>query len=407
MKTVAIIGTFDTKGEEFAYVKERFEALGIKTLTIHCGVFDPQTKPDIPNSEVTAAIDIELSVVVEKKDRAFATETMTHGIAKLLPSLYANGRFDGVFSMGGSGGTTIATAGMRELPLGVPKVMVSTMASGDTSPYVGASDIAMFPSIVDVAGLNEFSTTIFDNAVAAMTGMLEHPHVATVDKKPLVAATMFGVTTPAVQKAQKYLEDRGYEVLVFHATGTGGRCMEALINGGFISGVLDLTTTEWCDQIVGGVLAAGEERCAAAALNGVPTVISVGADDMVNFGPRDTVPEQFKNRKLYQHNPTVTLMRTTVEENREIGHKLAEKINLSTGPCTVMLPLKGVSMIDAEGQPFYGPQEDKALFDTLRAEVNPKTATIVEMNAHINDDAFAEAAAQRLIDEMESVKDAQ
>lgn len=400
MSTVAIIGTFDTKGEEFAYVKSRFEALGIDTLTIHCGVFDPQTKPDVDNAEVTAAVDVELSVVVEKKDRAFATETMTRGVEKLLPSLYANHRFDGVFSMGGSGGTTIATAGMRALPIGVPKVMVSTMASGDTSPYVGASDIAMFPSIVDVAGINSFSATIFNNAIAAMTGMLEHEAPREEDTKPLVAATMFGVTTPAVQKAQAYLEDQGYEVLVFHATGTGGKCMEALVNGGFIKGVLDLTTTEWCDQVVGGVLAAGPDRCAAAAINGVPAVVSVGALDMVNFGPRDTVPAEFEDRNLYQHNPTVTLMRTTPDECRAIAHEIAQKVNLSTGPCTVMLPLQGVSMIDAEGQPFYGPEEDAALFDTLRAEIAPEHADIVEMDAHINDDEFAIAAAQKLIELM-------
>ena len=325
---------------------------------------------------------------------------MTRGVEKLLPSLYANGRFDGVFSMGGSGGTTIATAGMRKLPIGVPKVMVSTMASGDTSPYIGASDIAMFPSIVDVAGINSFSATIFDNAVSAMAGMLEHPHPEVKDERPLVAATMFGVTTPAVQKAQAYLEERGYEVLVFHATGTGGKCMEALVNGGFISGVLDLTTTEWCDEIVGGVLAAGPDRCSAAALNGVPTVISVGALDMVNFGPWDTVPEQFKGRNLYKHNPTVTLMRTTVDENRQVAEAIASKVNLSTGPCVCMLPLKGVSMIDAEGQPFYGPEEDAMLFDTLKASISPQAAQIIEMDAHINDDEFACAAAQKLIDLM-------
>ena len=404
MKTVAIIGTFDTKGEEFAYVASRFKELGINTLTIHCGVFDPITKPDIPNEEVTKAIDIELSTIVEKKDRALATDTMTRGVEKLLPNLYANGRFDGVFSMGGSGGTTIATAGMRKLPIGVPKIMVSTMASGDTSPYVGASDIAMFPSIVDVAGVNEFSATIYNNAVAAMAGMLEHPAPKAEDGRPLVAATMFGVTTPAVQKAQKYLEDNGYEVLVFHATGTGGKCMESLVNGGFIKGVLDLTTTEWCDEVVGGVLAAGPERNEAAALNGVPAVVSVGALDMVNFGPRDTVPAEFEGRNLYQHNPTVTLMRTTADENREIGHRIAEKVNMSTGPCVVMLPLKGVSMIDAEGQPFYGPEEDAALFDTLRNEIDPQRAAIEERDEHINDDEFAVAAAQKLIDLMEGAK---
>ncbi len=404
MKTVAIIGTFDTKGEEFAYVKKKFEEFGIGTLTVHCGVFDPQTAPDVSNSEVTAAVDIDLSVVVEKKDRAFATQTMADGIAKLLPNLYANGRFDGVFSMGGSGGTSIATAGMRKLPVGVPKLMVSTMASGDTSPYVGASDIVMFPSIVDVAGVNSFSSTIYDNAVAAMTGMLEHPHVAVEDDKPLVAASMFGVTTPAVQKAQAYLESKGYEVLVFHATGTGGKCMESLINGGFIKGVLDLTTTEWCDEIVGGVLAAGPDRCAAAALCGVPAVVSVGACDMVNFGPREAVPAAFEGRNLYPHNPTVTLMRTTADECRQIGEAIASKVNMSIGPCCVMLPLRGVSMIDAEGQPFYGAEEDAALFDALRGGINNANVEIDEREEHINDDSFAIAAAQKLIDLMEANK---
>ena len=396
MKTVAIIGTFDTKGEEFAYVKTRFEELGINTITIHCGVFDPQTMPDVTNTEVAAAVDIEMSTIAEKKDRAFATETMTRGVEKLLPTLYANGRFDGVFSMGGSGGTAIATAGMRKLPVGVPKVMVSTMASGDTSPYVGASDIAMFPSIVDVA----CSATIFNNAVAALAGMLEHAAPKHEDSKPLVAATMFGVTTPAIQKAQAYLESNGYEVLVFHATGTGGKCMESLINGGFIKGVLDLTTTEWCDEIAGGVLNAGPDRCSAAALNGIPAVVSVGADDMVNFGPWDTVPEHYQSRNLYKHNPTVTLMRTTVEENEQIGRAIASKVNMSIGPCAVMLPLKGVSMIDAEGQPFYGPEEDAALFQVLRDEIDPTKAELIEMDAHVNDDEFAIAAAQKLIDLM-------
>ena len=401
-KTVALVGTFDTKGEEFAYVRSRFEELGVGVLAIHCGVFDPLTKPDITNAEVAAAIDIDLSVVVEKKDRALATETMTRGIEKLLPSLYANGRFDGVFSMGGSGGTTIATAGMRKLPVGVPKLMVSTMASGDTSPYVGASDIAMFPSIVDVSGINSFSRTIFNNAVNAMVGMLEHAVPAAAhDDKPLVAATMFGVTTPAVQKAQAYLESQGYEVLVFHATGTGGRCMESLVRGGFFKGVLDLTTTEWCDEVVGGVLAAGPERCEAAALCGVPTVISVGALDMVNFGPMDTVPAQFRERNLYKHNPTVTLMRTTVDECHKIAEAIASKVNMATGPCVCMLPTRGVSMIDAPGQPFYGPEEDTELFETLEREILPERAQVERIDAHINDDEFALAAAKKLVELME------
>ncbi|MDO4850900.1 MAG: Tm-1-like ATP-binding domain-containing protein [Actinomycetota bacterium] len=402
MKTVAIVGTFDTKGEEFAYLKQRFEDLGFETLTIHCGVFDPVFIPSIQNTEVAQAIDIDLSVVAERRDRALATETMTNGMVALLPRLYEEGRFDGVISMGGSGGTAIATAGMRALPIGVPKIMVSTMASGDTSPYVGASDIIMMPSIVDVAGINSFSAIIYNNAVAAMAGMLSHEHPEHKDARPLVAATMFGVTTPCIQMAQKYLEERGYEVLVFHATGTGGKCMENLVRGGFVKGVLDLTTTEWCDEIVGGVLAAGPDRCEAAALAGIPAVVSVGADDMVNFGPPETVPEQFRGRNLYQHNPTVTLMRTTVEENRQLGEMLASKVNKSTAPCTFLIPLKGVSMIDAEGEAFWGPDEDKALFDALRGNIDPSRVKLEELDLHINDREFAERAAQELIDLMEA-----
>lgn len=400
-KTVAIVGTFDTKGEEFRYVKERFEELGVNTLTIHCGVFDPTYAPDVSNEEVTKAVDIELSTIVEKKDRALATQTMTDGIKRLLPALYANGRFQGVFSMGGSGGTSIATAGMQQLPIGVPKIMVSTMASGDTAPYVGASDINMFPSIVDVSGINSFSATIYNNAIHAMVGMLTYDVPQIASARPLVACTMFGVTTPCVTKAQQLLEDAGYETLVFHATGTGGRCMESLVRGGFIKGVLDLTTTEWCDELFGGVLAAGPERNDAAALMGVPAVVSVGAMDMVNFGPWDSIPEQRKQRNLYKHNPTVTLMRTTVDENRALGEKLAEKVNQSTGPCTVLLPLGGVSMIDAEGQPFYGPEEDAALFGAIRENIDPSRAVLKELDAHINDDAFAKAAVEELIELME------
>ncbi|MEE8733045.1 MAG: Tm-1-like ATP-binding domain-containing protein [Eggerthellaceae bacterium] len=403
-KTVAILGTFDTKGEEFRYVKDLFERLGVNTLTIHCGVFDPAWAPDIPNTDVAAAVDIDMSVIVEKKDRALATKTMADGVKKLVPALYANGRFDGIFSMGGSGGTSIATAAMQQLPIGVPKVMVSTMASGDTTPYVGASDINMFPSIVDVSGVNALSSTIYSNAVHAMVGMLSYDIPPIKASKPLVACTMFGVTTPCVTKACELLSDAGYEPLVFHATGTGGRCMEALVRDGFIAGVLDLTTTEWCDTLFGGVLAAGPERNDAAALLGVPAVVSTGALDMVNFGPWDTVPAEHRDRNLYKHNPTVTLMRTTADENRQLGEKLAEKVNQSIGPCAVLLPLGGVSMIDAPGQPFYGPDEDAALFDALRDNVDRSRVELDEVDAHINDDAFAKAAVDKLIELMDAAK---
>ncbi|WP_123053923.1 Tm-1-like ATP-binding domain-containing protein [Clostridium sp. JN-1] len=400
MKTIAIAGTFDTKGIEYSYVKELVESLGLGTFTIHTGVFKPTFEPDVSNSEVAKAAGIDIETLASKKDRALATELLAKGMEKLVPELYKQGKFDGIISFGGSGGTSLVTPAMRALPIGVPKVMVSTVASGNTEPYVGTSDIIMMPSIVDIAGLNSISTKIFTNAVFAIAGMVKFENTRVVEKKPLAAATMFGVTTPCITAAREYLEKRGYEVLVFHATGIGGRSMESLIDGGFIEGVLDLTTTEWADEIIGGVLNAGPKRLEAASKNNIPQVVSVGALDMCNFGPYDTVPEKFKGRNLYKHNPTVTLMRTNIEENKAIGKKLAEKLNLAKEKAALLIPLKGISGIDVEGQPFYGPEEDKVLFDILRNNVNKNFVEIVEMDCAINDVEFAEAAAQKLIDMM-------
>lgn len=397
MKTIAIAGTFDSKGPEFLYLKELIEGQGIRTLTIHTGVFEPIFTPDVSNGEVAAAAGEDICKVAEKKDRAWATEVLTKGMEILVPKLYQEGKFDGIISMGGSGGTAMVTAAMRALPVGVPKVMVSTMAGGDVSRYVGTSDIVMMPSIVDVAGINTISSKIYANAAFAICGMVSMESTKEVDTRPLIAATMFGVTTPCIMQAQSYLESKGYEVVIFHAVGTGGQSMEALIKAGFFKGVLDITTTEWCDEVVGGILNAGPHRNEAAALCGVPQVVSVGACDMVNFAEYDTVPEKFAGRNLYKHNPQVTLMRTTVEENREIGKRLAEKLNMATGETTVILPLKGVSMIDAEGEAFYGPEEDKVLFDTLREGVRNEKVTILEMDAHVNDEAFSIAACDELL----------
>lgn len=401
MKTVAIVGTLDSKGAEFAFVRDIIQGLGLKTLMIHTGVFEPTIPADVPNAAVASAAGYDIQEVAAKKDRAYGTEVLAKGMAKLLPALYKQGCFDGVISFGGSGGTALATAGMRQLPVGVPKVMVSTMAGGDMSVYVGSSDIFMYPSIVDVAGINSISEKIFINAAHAIAGMVKFESVLSESNKPLVAATMFGVTTPAVGHARKYLEDRGYEVLVFHATGSGGQAMEKLVLGGYFKGVLDLTTTEWCDELFGGVLNAGPNRLEAAGLSGIPQVVSVGALDMVNFGPYDTVPSHYAHRNLYKHNPSVTLMRTNIEENRRLGEKLAEKLNAAESPTALMLPLRGVSMIDAEGQAFYGRDEDAMLFDTLRRLVNKNKVELVEMDNNINDEAFAKAAAQKLIDLME------
>ena len=397
MKTIAIAGTFDTKGRELKFIKELVEEQGLATLCIHTGVFEPLVAPDVTNADIAAAVGADINAIIEKKDRATATDVLSRGMEALIPKLYAEGKFDGIISIGGSGGTSLATPAMRALPIGVPKVMVSTMASGDVSPYVGTSDIIMIPSVVDVEGLNDISRKIFSNAVNALVGMVQNQKEIKGDGKPLLAATMFGVTTPCIKTAKEYLEAQGYDVLVFHATGTGGQCMESLIDGGFIKGVLDITTTEWCDEVVGGVLSAGPNRLAAAGKAGIPQVVSVGALDMVNFGPWDTVPAQFKERNLYKHNPTVTLMRTTGEELAVIGGKIAEKLNAAKGKTVMMLPLKGVSAIDVEGAPFYDAEADKVLFDTLREQL-ADNVELIEMDYAVNDDEFALAAAKKLIE---------
>ncbi len=400
MKTIAVAGTFDSKSREFLFVKEQIEKLGLKTLTIHTGVFEPGFTPDIDNVRVAEAAGKSIDRLKDSKDRGEAMAVLSEGTKQLVSTLYQEGAFDGIISLGGSGGTSLVTPAMQALPIGVPKVMVSTMASGETSQYVGTSDIVMMPSVVDVAGLNAISMRIFSNAVHAIVGMVTNATELPESEKPLVAASMFGVTTPCVDKAKAYLEAEGYEVLVFHATGTGGKSMEALIEAGYFKGVLDVTTTEWCDELVGGVLTAGDKRLEAAGRTGVPQVVSVGAVDMVNFGPYDTIPKAFEGRLFYKHNPTVTLMRTTVEENRSVGSVIAEKLNSANGKTALLLPLKGVSLIDGIGQPFYGPEEDAALFETLRREIDADKVSLIEIDAAINDDAFALAAAKKLVEFM-------
>lgn len=398
MKTVAIAGTFDSKSLELGYIQEIIHGLGLKTFLIHTGVFEPKLAVDVPNEEIAGMVGADIKQIAARKDRATATDVLSRGLEKLLPQLYASGKFDGIISCGGSGGTSLVAPGMRALPVGVPKVMVSTVAAGDVSMYVGTSDIFMYPSIVDVAGLNSISTKILTNAALAIAGMVKFEVNKAVEKKPLIAASMFGVTTPCVNQARECLERQGYEVLVFHATGTGGKAMEGLIKDGYIAGVFDVTTTEWCDELMGGNMAAGERRLEAAALKGIPQVVSVGALDMVNFGPITSVPDKYMGRNLYKHNPTVTLMRTTVDENRQLGLAIAEKLNMCQAKAALLLPLKGVSMIDAPGQPFYGPEEDAMLFNTLKERITNPLVEIVEMDANINDPAFADAAANKLIE---------
>jgi len=401
-KTIAIVATLDTKGEEAQFIRERIEAAGLSAVVINAGVLgEPSFPADVPRENVAEAGGTSLAQLLSEKDRGKSVATMAQGAAKVVRELFDAGKVHGIISIGGSAGTTIGTSAMRALPVGFPKVMVSTLASGDTRPYVGIKDITMMYSVVDIAGLNRLSRRILANAAAAVCAMADAELPPTSEEKPLVAATMFGVTTPCVTKARQILEDNGYEVLVFHATGSGGRAMEDLIESGFISGVLDITTTEWADELVGGILTAGPHRLEAAAKKGIPQVVAPGALDMVNFGPPDTVPEKFKDRKFYQHNPTVTLMRTTKEENERLGRIIAEKLNAAKGPTTFFYPQQGVSAIDREGEPFYDAEADEAFIASLKASLNP-SVQIVETDNHINDEEFAAALAHSLIEKLKS-----
>jgi uncharacterized protein (UPF0261 family) len=394
MPTVLLIGTLDTKGDELAFVRSRLIDAGVDVLVADAGTVGAPhgLTPDVSATELAAEVGADLASL---DDRGVAVGTMADAAAALARRLHAEGRVDGVMGAGGSGNTAIATAAMRALPVGVPKLMVSTMAAGDTADYVGGVDVTMMASVTDVAGLNSISARILANAAGAMAGMVGAPPVDLGETKPLIGATMFGVTTPCVTRAREALEARGYEVLVFHATGTGGRAMEALVDAGFLAGVLDATTTELCDDLVGGVLSAGPDRLEAAGRAGLPQVVSLGALDMVNFGSRDSVPPQFEDRNLYVHNPSVTLMRTTAEECAELGRRIAAKLSAATGPVALFVPLGGVSMIDAPGQPFHDPDADAALFAALRDGVGDNVE-LVEMDANVNDEAFADAMVEKL-----------
>jgi len=401
---VLLVGTLDTKGVEFQFVRELLNQAGVDTLVIDTGVMGPPYfAPDIPRERVFAAAGTSLEAIQRVGDRGQAIEAAARG-ATTCAQLCASD-VSGILSLGGSAGTTIGTAVMRAFPFGVPKLMVSTLASGQVRPYVGVRDILMMNSVVDISGLNRISRTVLTNVANAMIGMVKgstQPDQAShASEKPIITATMFGVTTPCIEAARKILEAQDYEVLVFHATGTGGLTMESFIRDGLIRGVLDLTTTELADELVGGILSAGRDRLTAAGLCGVPQVISLGALDMVNFGPPETVPEKFRGRRFYQHNPTVTLMRTTPEENDELGKEIAHKASAARGLTAVLVPLKGVSALDAVGKPFWWPEADAALFQSLRNWMSPQVR-LIELDLHINDPAFAEMAVRTLFEIMKS-----
>jgi uncharacterized protein (UPF0261 family) len=393
---VVLVGTLDTKGAEYEFLRERLRIGGVAPLLVDVGTGEPRgAVPDVSSDEVARAAGVDLAALRERGDRGETVSAMAAAAAAFVRRLYDEGRCDGVLAAGGSGNTAIATAAMRALPVGVPKLMVSTVAAGETTEYIGASDLMLMASVTDVAGVNSISARILANAAAAIAGMVQAPAVALGESRPLVGATMFGVTTPGVTAARGELESRGYEVLVFHATGAGGRAMEGLAEGGFLAGVLDITTTELADELVGGVFSAGPERLEAAGRLGLPQVVSLGALDMVNFGSRETVPERFAARNLYVHNPQVTLMRTTPEECAELGRRIAAKLTAATGPVALYVPLRGVSMLSTAGAPFHDPHADEALFAAIRENVGDNVE-LHEEDRDINDPTFAAGMAQRL-----------
>jgi uncharacterized protein (UPF0261 family) len=387
---VVIAGTLDTKGEEIGFLRAAIAIRGAGSLLVDTGILgQPALIPDIDRGTVAEAAGTSIEVLA-RGDRGQAVEWMGRGAARVVADLYAQGRLSAIVAIGGSGNATIAGMAMRALPIGVPKLLVTTVASGDTRPYVGSTDLTLIYSVVDISGLNRLSRRILTNAAGAIVGMLPAGATTEQPEPPLVATTMFGVTTPCVTNVREQLETLGYEVLVFHATGVGGRSMESLICDRLVTGVLDITTTELADEVAGGALSAGPDRLDAAAHQGIPQVVSLGALDMANFGPPSSVPARFRDRLLYSHNSAVTLMRTTPDENAAVGRLMAQKLNRATGPAAVLVPLRGLSAIDVEGGVFYDPDADTALFQALRSHLAPRVE-LIEVDAHINDPAFATA----------------
>jgi uncharacterized protein (UPF0261 family) len=401
MKTICLIGAFDTKGLEYAFVREQILARGHGVLTVNTGVMgSTEIFPvDVKADKVAEAAGGNLVQLREKKDRGKAMRIMCAGAAVIIKSLYNDGKIDGIFGMGGTGGTTVVTSAMRVLPLGLPKVCLSTAASGDVAAYVGTKDITMIPSIVDVVGINRISRIIFSRAAGAICGMVESNVLEDKEDKWVIAASMFGNTTECVNACMEKLSVKGYEVLVFHATGTGGKTMENLVREGLVDAVLDITTTEWADTVCGGVFDAGPERLDAPGEKGIPHLIVPGCVDMVNFGGMDTVPEKYKetNRTFYEWNPSVTLMRTNKEENEKMGKIFAEKANAAKGPVAFLIPLRGVSILDGNGEPFCDREADKAMFDTIKANLK-EGITVMELDNNINDPEFSAKAVEMLLD---------
>jgi len=399
-RSVYAIATMDTKGHELQFVADCIRAAGVAVVTVDVGTKGPPTvEPDVSRQCVADCHPAEegRTVAMTQDDRGRAITAMSQALECYIRREFDAGRVAGVIGIGGSGGTAVVTPAMRSLPIGLPKIMVSTLASGNTAPFVGTSDITMMYPVVDIAGLNAVSRRVLGNAAHAMAGMVQH-EVAKVEEKPALGMTMFGVTTPCVTMAREALESLGFDCLVFHATGVGGQAMEKLVEAGLIKGVLDVTTTEVADLVVGGILPCGPSRFDAILEAKVPFILSVGALDMVNFGELASVPERFRGRRLHRHNSQVTLMRTTTDENRASARWIAAKLNRAVAPFSILIPEKGVSALDAPGQPFVDREADAALFDELEAVIEwTGERRLVRMPLHINDPAFSRALVESFL----------
>jgi uncharacterized protein (UPF0261 family) len=396
MATVVVMGALDTKGAELQFVKDQIEARGHRALVVDVGVLgEPAFEADVTRLEVAQAGEVDLPALVAAADRGGAVSAMTRGAREMAVRLHQRGQLDAIIAMGGGAGTSVGTAAMRALPLGIPKVMVSTLASSDVRGFVGVKDIMMVPAIVDISGLNRISRGVFTRAAAAVCGMVE-ARVPKAEDKPLIVASMFGNTTKCVEAARAIVERKGFEVLVFHAVGVGGQTMESLIEAGQVAGVLDVTLTEWADELAGGVLSAGPTRLEAAAKTGTPAVIAPGCLDIINFWGPETIPEKYRDHRIYKHNEKQYLVRTTPEENVQLGKIIAGKLNMSTGPVEVFIPLGGISVISSPGGPYYWPEADAALFESLRTNLR-KDIPYHELDLNINDPEFARAMAEGLL----------
>jgi uncharacterized protein (UPF0261 family) len=399
-KTICIIGAFDTKGEDHAFLRQEILKRGYQAVTVNIGILGSTNffPVDYDSGEVAKAGEVDLADLRSRKDKAAAMKAFDAAAPKLLQQLFKKGKFDGVIGMGGSSGSSIIASAMRSLPIGVPKILVSTVASGDVSFYVRGKDIAVLPSIVDVAGVNRVSRLVYARAAGAICGMVDTETPGATGDRPIITASMFGNTTDCVNACAKALNEKGFEVLVFHATGAGGRAMETLVADGLVEAVLDITTTEWADELCGGVFSAGPDRLDAPGQRGLPHLIVPGCVDMVNFGAPATVPARYREarRLFYEWNPSVTLMRTNVEENQQMGKIFAQKANVAKGPAAFLIPLRGVSMLDGDGQPFCDRAADQAIFDAIKKNLKP-WIPVVESDHNINDPEFAAKAVEMML----------